>query len=215
MNHDTIGKTTPSIAPTQRSATLAAALEQYRATECPEYDETLHDLIGRVAAIGSLGKTDLGALLLWKRIRVGAWAEELLCTPDSVVRKITAAAAAAARNQDLTVPEAARSARQTLLELPGARTADAFASAVILVAAPNRMVIYDYRAHLGLWRVGLPLAEGPGLYYRYMELVEQCRSELANRGHGNWTPHEVDLALFTHGRHRGFPRPRPWRGSIT
>jgi hypothetical protein len=78
MNHDTIGKTTPSIAPTQRSATLAAALEQYRATECPEYDETLHDLIGRVAAIGSLGKTDLGALLLWKRIRVVAWAEELV-----------------------------------------------------------------------------------------------------------------------------------------
>jgi hypothetical protein len=71
MSHDTIGKTTPSIAPTQRSATLAAALEQYRATECPEYDETLHDLIGRVAANGSLGKTDLGALLLWKRIRVG------------------------------------------------------------------------------------------------------------------------------------------------
>lgn len=92
MSHDTIGKTTPSIAPTQRSATLAAALEQYRATECPEYDETLDDLIGRVAAIGSLGKTDLGALLLWKRIRVGAWAEELLCTPNSVVRKITAAA---------------------------------------------------------------------------------------------------------------------------
>jgi hypothetical protein len=197
--------------PVQRCTALAAALKQYHVTVCPKYDETLHDVIGRVATAGSLGKADLGALLLWKRIRIGAWAEELLCMPDSDVRKITATAVAAARNQRWTVPEAARRARQALLELPGAKTADAFASAVILVAAPNRMAVYDYHAHLGLWRVGLPLAEGPGLYYRYMELVEQCRADLLKHGHGNWTAREVDLALFTHGHHRGFPRPRPWR----
>ena len=200
-----------SVTPEQRCDTLAAALKEYRSMERPEYDETLHDIIGRVATVGSLGKTDLGALLLWKRIRIGAWAEELLSMPDGDVRKITATAVAAACNQELTVPEAARSARQALLKLPGATTADAFASAVIMVAAPDRMAIYDYRAHLGLWRVGLGLAEGTRLYCRYMALMELCREELLNHGPGKWTARNVDLALFTHGRHRGFPRPRPWR----
>jgi hypothetical protein len=80
-----------------------------------------------------------------------------------------------------------------------------------LEATPDRTVVYDYHAHLGLWRVGLRLDEGAGLYYRYMELVEQCREELAEHGYGKWTAREVDLALFTHGQHRGFPRPRPWK----
>ena len=108
-------------------------------------------------------------------------------------------------------PKAARCARQALLDLPGTKTTDAFASAVILVAAPDRMAVYDYHAHLGLWRVGLRLDEGAGLYYRYIALVEQCREELAKHGYGKWTAREVDLALFTHGQHRGFPRPRLWK----
>jgi hypothetical protein len=64
------------------------------------------------------------------------------------------------------VPEAARTARQALLDLPGAEVGDALASAVILVAAPDRMAVYDYHAHLGLWRVGLPLEGKSGLYFR-------------------------------------------------
>ena len=201
----------PSMTPSERCAALAAALQRYREKVCDEYDETLHDVIGRVATAGSLGKTDLGALLLWKRIRIGAWAEKLLCESEEDVRKITAKAVAAARDQELTVPEAARKARQALLGLPGAEVGDAFASAVILVAAPDRMAVYDYHAHLGLWRVGLRLEERPRLYFRYMELVEQCRAELLKQGHGRWLAREVDLALLTHGEHRGLPRPHPWR----
>ena len=200
----------PSMTPEQRCTALAEALKQYRETARPEYDETLHEIIGRVATAGSLGKTDLGALFFWKRIPTGAWAEELLCMSDSEVRRITAAAVTAARDQQLTVPQAARRARQALLDLPGAKTGDPFASAVILAAAPDRMAVYDYRAHLGLWLVGLRLADGSRLYYRYMELIEHCRAELATHGHGNWTAREVDLALFTTGQHRG-PRPRPWK----
>jgi hypothetical protein len=75
----------------QRCATLAEALKRYHETACPEYDETLRDVIGRVATAGSFGKTDLGALFFWKRIPTGAWAEELLCMSDSDVRRITAA----------------------------------------------------------------------------------------------------------------------------
>ena len=63
----------------QRCRALAAARQRYRAEVRDEYDETLHDVIGRVAVAGSLCKSDLGALLLWKRIRVGAWAKFLLC----------------------------------------------------------------------------------------------------------------------------------------
>ena len=203
--------TPPVLTPQQRCASLTAALERYRATTSDEYDETLRDVIGRVATAGSLGKADLGALFFWKRIPTGAWAEELLCMPDSDVRKITAAAVAAARDQQLAVPAAARRARQALLDLPGAKTGDPFASAVIVAAAPDRMAIYDYRAHLGLWRAGLHLADGSRLYERYMELIEQCRAELRDYGHSDWTAREVDLALFTLGFHRGFPRPRPWK----
>jgi hypothetical protein len=193
----------------QRCVALAEALKRYLETVCPEYDETLQDVIGRVATAGSLGKTDLGALFFWKRIPTGPWAEKLLSMSDSTVRRITAAAVTAARDQQLTVPQAARRARQALLVLPGAKTGDPFASAVILAAAPDRMAVYDYRAHLGLWLVGLRLADGSGLYYRYMELLEQCRSELLEHRHGNWTAREVDLALFTLGKHSG-PRARPW-----
>jgi hypothetical protein len=189
----------------------SGSLNQYRRTASPNYDETLQDVIGRVATYGCLGKTDLGALFFWKRIPTGAWAEELLKMPDSEVREITSVTVIAARDQQLTVSQAARRARQALLDLPGARTGDPFASAVILAAAPDRMAVYDYRAHLGLWLVGLRLADGSGRYYRYMELIEQCRAELAAHGHGSWTAREVDLALFTIGQHRG-PRPRPWTG---
>jgi hypothetical protein len=96
----------------QRCRALAAARQKYR-TEVPEeYDETLHDVIGRVAAVGSLGKSDLGALLLWKRIRVGAWAKELLCMADADVREITREAVAAARDPEADVADAARLARR-------------------------------------------------------------------------------------------------------
>jgi hypothetical protein len=195
----------------QRCRALAAARQKYRAEVRDEYDETLHDVIGRVAAVGSLGKSDLGALLLWKRIRVGAWAKELLCMADTDVREITREAVVAARDPEATVADAARLARRALSKLPGARKGDAFPSAMILAAAPERMAIYDYRAHLGLWRLGLCLCEKPGLYGRYMQLVEQCRAELREHGYGEWTAREVELALFTHGQDESRPRTRPWR----
>jgi hypothetical protein len=170
------------------------------------------DIISRVGDAGSLGKSDLGALLLWKRIRIGAWATELLGMPEAEVRIVTGKAVAAARNAGLEVPDAARSARQELLGLSGCRTGDAFASAVIFAGAPDRMVVYGYHAHLGLWRVGLFLREGPGLYYRYMSLIEQCRTELVRHGHGGWASRDIDLAPYTHGgQYGGIPRPKPWR----
>jgi len=198
----------------QHCRALAAAQQKYRAEVREEYDETLHDVIANVAAAGCLGKSDLGALLLWKRIRVGAWAKKLLGMADTDVREITRKAVVAARDPEANVADAARLARRALIELPGAGIGDAFASAVILAAAPERMAIYDYHAHLGLWRLGLRLDEKPGLYGRYMELVEQCRAELREDGYGEWTAREVDLALFTHGQDQSRPRTRPWRDKL-
>jgi hypothetical protein len=39
---------------------------------------------------------------------------------------------------------------------------------------------------------------------RRLDRAPQCRAELLSHGHGNWSAREVDLALFTHGRRRGF-----------
>jgi hypothetical protein len=75
---------------------------------------------------------------------------------------------------------------------------DAIASTLCFVAAPSRMAVYDGRAHHGLALVGLQLDNRRGRYRRYMELIEQCRSELADRKHA-WTAREVDLALFQLG----------------
>jgi hypothetical protein len=59
--------------------------KQYRETACEEYDKPLHEVIGHVARVRSLGKAG----------------------PDSEVRRITAAAVTAACDQRLTVPQAA------------------------------------------------------------------------------------------------------------
>jgi hypothetical protein len=200
----------PEMNAEQRCVVLAAALDKYRDKACAAYDEVVNEVIDHAEADSNLGKGDLGALLLWKRIRVGAWATKLLCTAESRVREVTGEAVTEARRLTVLVPEAAANARAILARLDGMKNMPAFASAVIYAAAPKRMAVYDYRAHLGLWKVGLPLEEGSGLYCRYMTLVEQCRQkQLEHRGE-HWTARDVDLALYQYAEP---PRPRiyPWR----
>ncbi|WP_328383586.1 hypothetical protein OHQ88_13945 [Micromonospora zamorensis] len=180
----------------ERCEEIVKAVAGYRATVPRCYDEPLHEVIERVQRSGSLGKVDIGALYLWKRIPQGRWGLKLLTMPEAQVRGITAAAVQGARNEDLPTPDAAEVARKALSPLPGMRTGDALPSALILAAAPDRMAVYDRRAHKGLAKVCLPLHDGPGRYRRYMELVEQCRIELAEQGAGIHTAREVDLALY-------------------
>lgn len=182
--------------PSQRCEEIVKALAGYRAAVPDCYDEPLHEVIERVQRSGSLGKADIGALYLWKRIPQGKWGLKLLTMPEAQVRDITAAAVQAARSEDLPTPDAAAAARTALSPLPGMRTGDALPSALILAAAPDRMAVYDRRARKGLAKVCLSLSDGPGRYRRYMELVEQCRIELAGQGAGIQTAREVDLALY-------------------
>jgi hypothetical protein len=86
-----------------------------------------------------------------------------------------------------------------LTPLPGLAHGDALASAVCFAAAPHRLAVYDKRADRGLSRVGLPLDRRPGRYGRYLQLLEQCRTELAERGH-SWSARQVDLALYQLGQ---------------
>jgi hypothetical protein len=181
----------------ERCTILRAALLGYRAKVSPHYDETLWEIMARVEDTHSLGKADLGALFLWKRIPRGSWAKSLLSMPDTEIRRVTAVAVKAALDDGVSVPIAAGAARAALVTLHGMRSGDAFASAAILAAAPHRMAVYDRRARIGLQRVCLFLTNEPGRYARYMELVEQCREEM-DAQHGDLAPlsaRDVDTAL--------------------
>ncbi len=168
----------------------------YQSGTSPVYDEVLIEVADRIRTTASIGKADIGALLFWKRLRADTtWVRELMTTPEQDVRAVTAKAVAAVNDESLTVPEAASAGRRELAALPGFKTGDALASALLLAAAPGRMAIYDDRAQTGLETLGLSLSAARGRYGRYMELVEDLRST-ANLHRHAWTARDVDTALF-------------------
>jgi hypothetical protein len=160
------------------------------------YDEVLADVAERIRATASIGKADIGALLFWKRLRADTpWVRDLMVKPEEEVREITEKAVSAVTDESLSVPKAASAGRAALSPLPGFKTGDALASAVLLAASPERMAVYDERAQAGLETLGLSLSPAPGRYGRYMELVEDLRSTAAHYGH-IWAARDVDVALF-------------------
>ena len=186
-----------------RAATVLDALERYRATASPHYDEVLDEVTAMAARDGSLGKTGIGALVAWKRLNASTeWMSRFMSTPDAEVRHATIKARemalSVASGRDLQ--EAAALARSSLSHLPGFRTGDAVASAVLVALAPDVMAVYDRRAHQGLTqKLGLELDDCRGRYSRYMALIERLRHEaMADRGRPI-TAREVDLALYTLG----------------
>lgn len=175
---------------------LAAARADYRAGLSPHYDEVLYETAGRIADAGSIGKTDIGALLFWKRLRADTpWVRQLMAMPDADVRAATARVVAAVRDASVEVPAAAAAGRTALTALPGFTTGDAFASALLLAAAPDRMAVYDRRVQKALDMLGIELTARRGRYGRYMGIVEDLRTELSQDGEP-WTARDVDVALF-------------------
>lgn len=160
------------------------------------YDEVLIDVANRIEATASIGKADIGALLFWKRLRANTpWVSDLMTMRETDVRAVTAKAVAAVSDKSLPVPQAASEGRRALVALPGFKTGDALASALLLAAAPERMAVYDRRARAGLEALGLTLSTKPGRYRRYMELVEALRSIANTHGH-KWAARDVDVALY-------------------
>jgi hypothetical protein len=162
----------------------------------PAYDEVLFEVAGRIAGAGSIGKSDIGALLLWKRLQANTrWARQLMGMPEVEVRAVTAPAVEAVRDKTVSVPVAAQRGRRLLSSLPGFASGDALASALLLAAAPDRMAIYDRRAQLGLELLGKTLTPARGRYGRYLALVEDLRN-LAHQHDRPWLARDVDLALY-------------------
>lgn len=159
------------------------------------YDEVLQEITARAQTTGDLGKADIGALLFWKRLRADTrWVTSLHLTSDSAVRAITRQARGAMADLK-DVAAAASAGRSALSELPGFRTGDALAAAVLTALNPSRMAIYDVRAHAGLRRLGHVLDDKAGRYSRYMAHVENLALALSCPG-DQWTNRDVDLALF-------------------
>ncbi|MEU4095807.1 hypothetical protein [Streptomyces sp. NPDC026673] len=181
-------------------STLSAARDAYRAAVPAAYDEVLTEIAERAREHGSLGKADIAALVVWKRLQAStAWVVELMNLPDTEVRAVTAGAVRAVRDTDAPRGAAAREGRRALLPLPGCRHGDALASALLTAAAPDRMAVYDRRAQFGLEQLGYQLSAAPGRYGRYMDLLDDL---LVRSGPGadGWTARDVDTALYWLGR---------------
>lgn len=183
----------------ERVRQLTEADAAYRESVSNSYDEVVAEVATRVSESGSVGKLDIAALTTWKRLRADTrWAAELMSWPDAEVRRHTVQAVIFANDASLAVPDAAGQARGALSPLPGFGTGDALASTVCFVAAPDRLAVYDRRAHAAVSELGFDLDNRAGRYRRFMAIVENCRAVLLEAGH-DWSARRVDTALFQLG----------------
>ena len=169
------------------------------------YDEVLHEVQAAAELSGSVGKRDIGALMLWKRLNLSVrWTRALNELSDHHVRTITASALELARDSTRPIPDAARSAREALLSLPGCGpSGQAIPSTILTACAPNRMSVYDARAVDALRQ--LRYSGRIDHYRQYMTVVCSIVDE-ANEARGlNWHPHDVDKALFIMGSRKPTP----------
>ncbi|WP_329332714.1 hypothetical protein OG252_51850 [Streptomyces sp. NBC_01352] len=178
---------------------LIPARAGYLAAVSPHYDEVFHEVAQRTEHSGSLGKTDIAALVVWKRLTAQTrWATDLMSLPDTHVRAVTERAVTAVRDTALTPGEAARTGRGIIWELPGFRTGDALASAILTAAAPQRMAVYDRRVQHALDTLGLTLTPTPGRYGRYLQLLDDLLKHGAAPADG-WSARDIDTALYQTG----------------
>ncbi|MCI4145698.1 hypothetical protein [Streptomyces sp. MMS20-AI2-20] len=187
--------------------TLIPARAGYLANVSPHYDDVLHEVAQRTERAGSLGKTDIAALVVWKRLSAQTrWVTTLMSLPDTHVRAVTERAVTAVRNTTVSRSEAARTARSVIAELPGLHTGDALASAILTAAAPTRMAVYDRRVQHALNILGLTLTPAPGRYGRYLQLLDDLLHHGAARADG-WSARDIDTALYWTGGNP--PQPGP------
>ena len=188
---------------------LIPARADYLAAVSPHYDEVFHDVAQRTEHTGSLGKTDIAALVVWKRLSAQTpWVSALMSLPDTHVREVTQRAVTAVRDTTLPRSEAARTGRGIMWELPGFRTGDALASAALTAAAPTRMAVYDRRVQHALDTLGLTLTPTPGRYGRYMQLLDDLLRHRPPPA-DNWTPRDIDTALYWTGKTPNPPTTEP------
>ncbi|MGK5112781.1 hypothetical protein [Geodermatophilus sp. CPCC 205506] len=178
---------------------LVRGREDYLKGASPYYDQALAEVASRADRDRSLGKVDLGGLLLWKRLGdYRKWALPLNRMSDEEVRQITGEALEAARDDASGTPEAAARGRERLRLLPGCvQGTGAWPSTILLAAAPQRMAVYDRRAHIGLKKLGYQVGDRIS-YGPYMAAIEALRDMVADSGR-IWLARDVDLALYQLG----------------
>ena len=182
---------------------MRAWLQQTGGDKAGVYDEVLREVAARAQAQRSLGKADIGALVLWKRITAQApWAKQLLLMPDENVRAATHIAYMAAHHPSRDIPKSGQVAREALWDLPGMRGTGSLASAVLLALAPDRMAVWDRRVATALEALRRRPKPGSGFYGRYLTtLLDLATTMNAAATDGDLlAPRDVDLALFEIGR---------------
>lgn len=164
------------------------------------YDEVFFEVQREAKLTGSIGKRDIGALMLWKKLRLNStWPTDLNEKPDKDVRDITGKALKIARDECVEIPEAAWAARDYLkkMKLPGCRSGPTVPSTILTAGAPDRMAVYDRRAVRALARLG---CEDPnGSYYEYMKIVCALATQVNDAKDLGWYPRDVDKALWKIG----------------
>lgn len=76
------------------------------------YDEVLRDVSCHAHEEHSIGKTDIGALVVWKRLNASTrWAKKLMLTPESRVRESTGKAWWIANDDTRSIADAGGAAR--------------------------------------------------------------------------------------------------------
>ncbi|MER7943611.1 MULTISPECIES: hypothetical protein [unclassified Streptomyces] len=179
---------------------LLPARAAYLASVSPHYDEVFWDVAQRVERAGSLGKTDIAALVVWKRLSARTpWVTALMSLPDSQVRAITEQAVASVQDLGLSRGKAAQAGRGVISELPGFVKGDALASAILTSAAPTRMAVYDQHVQRAVNFLGLTLTDRSGRYGRYMDILDTLLKHSGGRADG-WTARDVDTALYWTGK---------------
>ena len=174
---------------------LLHARADYAASGNDYYDEVLDEVSAQIDAQGSVGKTDIAALVCWKRLNASTrWVSQLMQMPDSEVRRCTKNAVEHARSTN-PIDVAVREAIKAMEIIPGLKSGKAVASAVLTAAAPLRMAVYDRRVHASMNDLGIRLGSGAGLYPRYMRSVDQIRA-LVNAAGETWIARDVDIALY-------------------
>lgn len=163
------------------------------------YDEVLREVSSRVVDQGSIGKADIGALVVWKRPNATSpWSRNLMNTPESQVRTVTAQAYALVNDASKSIPEAGGEARQLLRRIPGLGGGGAIASAVLLAMSPTRMAVWDRRVNESLKAMGKSPTGFRHRYENYLETVVDLADamQLVARDSQAVLPREVDLALY-------------------
>lgn len=181
---------------------LAGSIEAYD-ERAVYYDEVFHEVHRRVLSSGSLGKSDLGALVLWKRIQANTkWAERLLLRPEEEVRYVTGEAYSPGKSDEERL--------EILARLDGFRSGkSALASTVLSAWNPGDFGVIDRWSRRSItlfqmWRndnlYPIPLAGSIMSYTTYLIMVRHMRDQLTEESGKSITARDVDKGLFWIGR---------------